>query len=183
MKKLIPLAALASLSVAAPTSAEVVPSSGGGFASSHSATVATDLQQTWRALVHPEDWWTHSWSGEMRNFTLDPRAGGCFCERLPPTVDGFGPGSAEHMRVVNVQPGQMLRMVGALGPLQSEGLSGTLTVTLEPVEQGTRITWEYVLGGQSRIPLDGIAGVVDSVQAEFLGGLVQSLGGAVEQGG
>ena len=84
------------------------------------------------------------------------------------------------MRVIGVMPGAMLRMSGALGPLQSEGLLGTLTVTLEDVEQGTRITWEYVIGGQARFPAAQFAPVVDGVQTEFLTSLVSRLGGAVD---
>lgn len=161
-----------------PASAEVVASSAGGFASSHSVIVAADRGVVWAKLVSPQEWWTHSWSGNSANLTLDPNAGGCFCETIP-APDGGAPGSAEHARVVMVLPHSKLRMVGALGPLQSEGVAGTLTVTLTEVDAGTRIEWDYVLGGQSRFSLEQIAPVVDNVQAEFLGGLVEALGGPV----
>ena len=86
------------------------------------------------------------------------------------------------MRVITVMPGRTLRMSGSLGPLQAEGLIGTLTVTLEEVEQGTRINWEYVTGGQARFAAADFAPVVDGVQTKFLNGLVERLGGAVEEG-
>lgn len=165
---------------AMPASAEIVSSAGGGFASSQSAIVAASQAEAWAMLVEPQRWWSHSFSANSANLSLNPHAGGCFCEFLP-AADDAAPGSAEHMRVVLVMPGSTLRMVGALGPLQSEGLSGTLTVTLTPVEQGTQIQWDYVIGGQSRLPLDQLAPVVDRVQAEFLGGLVEALGGAALQ--
>lgn len=150
-----------------------------GFASSHSALVAAPRAEVWRELVHPENWWAHTWSDNSANLHLDARAGGCFCETIPAS-DGWPAGSVEHMRVVMVMPGRVLRMAGSLGPLQSEGLAGALTITLSDEGEGTRISWDYVTGGHSRIDLETIAPVVDTVQREFLGDLVDRLGGAVE---
>lgn len=174
--------ALTAALLTAPASAEVVESASGGFATHDSAVVAADRQTVWQALVHPEGWWSHTWSNDSSNLSLDARAGGCFCETIPAS-DGWGAGSVEHMRVIMVMPGSALRMSGSLGPLQSEGLVGTLTVTLEDVEQGTRISWDYVTGGEARFPAAQFAPVVDGVQTEFLSGLVSSLGGAVEDAG
>lgn len=180
MAKLVKTSIIAAcaLCAASPLSAEIVSSQGGGFASAHDITVAAGAAQSWAMLVQPELWWTHSWSDNSANLSLEAAAGGCFCETIPGAA-GEAAGSAEHMRVVMVMPGRMLRMTGALGPLQSEGLSGTLTVTLTAVDAGTRINWDYVIGGQSRLPLDALAPVVDSVQAEFLGSLADALGGPV----
>ncbi len=159
--------------------AEVVDSSTGGFATHNSAVVAADRRAVWDALIHPEGWWSHTWSNDSANLSLEPRAGGCFCETLPDTA-GWGEGSVEHMRVITVMPGSTLRMAGSLGPLQPEGLAGTLTVTLEDVDGGTRINWDYVTGGQARFPAVQIAPVVDRVQSEFLAALVAHVGGPVE---
>ncbi|WP_338244111.1 SRPBCC family protein [Aurantiacibacter hainanensis] len=172
--------ALGATFLAAPAAAEVVESSSGGFATRDSAVVTADRHAVWEALVHPENWWSHTWSNDSANLSLDARAGGCFCETLP-GAEGAGEGSVEHMRVIMVMPGSTLRMSGSLGPLQAEGLVGTLTVTLEEVEQGTRINWEYVTGGQARFAAADFAPVVDGVQTEFLNGLVERLGGAVEE--
>lgn len=168
--------------LAVPASAEVVESTGGGFATHDSAVVAADRHAVWDALVHPEDWWSHTWSDDSSNLSLDPSAGGCFCETLPAT-DDWGEGSVEHMRVVMVIPGSTLRMSGSLGPLQSEGLAGTFTVSLETVEAGTRINWDYITGGEARFPVAQFAPIVDSVQTEFLTALVDRLGGPVEEAG
>jgi hypothetical protein len=92
-------------------------------------------------------------------------------------------GSAEHMRVVMVRPGVTLRMAGALGPLQPEALAGTLTVSLSDERDGTRITWEYVVGGHSRLSLDQLSPVVSGVQAQLLGELVAALGGPMDDPG
>ncbi len=174
---ILPLAAL----VAAPASAEIVESAHGGFASTHSVVVAADRAHVWRELLHPENWWGHTWSNDSANLRLEARAGGCFCETIP-AHDGWPAGSVEHMRVLSVMPGAMLRMSGSLGPLQAEGLVGTLTVTLVDEGEYTRITWDYITGGEARFPVAQFGAVVDGVQAEFLGGLVARLGGAVEEG-
>jgi hypothetical protein len=80
------------------------------------------------------------------------------------------------MHVVYADPGKVLRMSGALGPLQSEAMNGTLTVTLKPVEGGTRILFEYVVGGYMRFKTEDIAPAVDGVMAEQLNRLAALLG-------
>ncbi len=172
--------ALAVSLLATPAAAEVVESDHGGFASSHSVIVSAEREAVWRELVHPETWWSHSWSDNAANLRLDARAGGCFCETIP-AADGWPAGSVEHMRVLAVFPGTMLRMSGSLGPLQGEGMTGTLTVTLAEEGEGTRITWDYITGGEAHYSPGTLASVVDGVQGEFLGGLVQRLGGPVDQ--
>lgn len=149
--------------VAAPAAAEVTIADG-GFSTMNSVTIAAPPADVWEVLVEPARYWNpeHSWSGDAINFSLDPVAGGCFCEGLP---DG---GSAEHMRVVMVQPGRMLRLSGALGPLQSEGLAGSLTWQLEAVDGGTRVTQSYVVGGHMRFDRDEIAPAVDGVVRQQL---------------
>ncbi len=166
--------------IAVPVAAEIIESEHGGFASTHSAVVAADRAAVWEELVRPERWWSHTWSNDAANLQLDASAGGCFCETLPAT-DDWPAGSVEHMRVVMVMPGNTLRMSGSLGPLQAEGLVGTLTVTLTDESAGTRITWDYITGGQARFPVEQFGPVVDSVQAEFLGGLVSRMGGEVDE--
>ncbi len=54
------LIAAACLAIAIPAHAEIVESEHGGFASTHSVLVARDRAEVWQALVHPEDWWSHS---------------------------------------------------------------------------------------------------------------------------
>ena len=156
----------------------MIESSATGFTTSSTVTVAATPAQAWDTLGHPARYWSsqHSWAGNAANLTLDPVAGGCFCERWPGRNGNRQPGSAEHMRVLNSAPFELLRMRGALGPLQSEALTGVLTVTLKPVAGGTEITWEYVVGGHARFDLPGIASAVDGVLGEQLGRLADLLG-------
>ena len=61
----------------------------------------------------------------------------------------------------------MLRLSGALGPLQGEALAGTLTVTITAIDaRRSKISFDYVVGGFARFPLDSIAPAVDGVIGE-----------------
>ena len=167
-----------------PAAAEIIASSESGFVVRETAEVPADPAQTWLALIAPQNWWNkaHTFSGDSANLYLDAQGGGCFCEKLPlkDGAPGTRGGSVAHMRVVYADPGKALRMVGALGPLQSEALTGTLTITLKPGGAGTRIVMEYVVGGYMRYKTDEIAPAVDKVLAEQLAGLAASLGTPVE---
>lgn len=177
---------VAALVLAAPAQAEVIAKSDAGFVTRSSATVTKPPIEAWLALIAPAKWWnkSHSWSGDSANLYLDPQATGCFCEFLPLPKDAppnTRRGSVEHMHVIYSDPGKVLRMSGSLGPLQSEALNGTLTVTLKPVEGGTRILFEYVVGGYMRFKPDEIAPAVDGVlkgQLDRLAAFIGPLGEA-----
>lgn len=164
-------------SCSAPVAAEIVSTRADGFVVRHETVVAADPKQTWLALISPDGWWRgeHTWSGDAANLSLMPKAGACFCERMP-GVDEPGrftlEGSVEHMRVVQANPERALRMRGGLGPLQSEPATGILTITLTSVNEGTRIVWEYNVGGPMRYEIPVISKAVDGViglQAAALG--------------
>ena len=158
--------------LSAPAAAEVISSGPNGFALRSSATVAASPADTYAQLTRVGEWWNgaHSYSGDAANMTLEARAGGCFCERVPE-----GNGSIEHGRVVYAQPDQALRLSGALGPLQQEGVSGALTWTLKAVPQGTEITQTYVVGGYFTHGAQPLAPLVDTVMTEQFDRLVTRL--------
>ncbi len=165
---LLPLIALLLVN---PAHAEVVTKSDTGFVVRSSGLTGKTPREAWTVLVTPSGWWdkAHTWSGDSANLTLDPKAGACFCEVLPLPKDAPASarhGSVEHMRVIFADPGKVLRMSGGLGPLQSEALAATLTITLKPVEGGTRILWEYVAAGYMRYKPEEIAPAVDGMIAE-----------------
>jgi uncharacterized protein YndB with AHSA1/START domain len=173
--------AAAALAGAMPLSAKVAESSAAGFVTQDSAEVAASPMETWLALIKPGEWWNdaHTWSADAANMTLTPQAGGCFCERVPgeDRDDGFSlDGSVQHMTVIQAYPLKSLRMRGGLGPLQGEPATGVLTITLEEIDGGTRIRWEYVVGGYMRYEVDTIAKAVDGVMTEQLHGLRDHLG-------
>ncbi len=163
---------LAALMLAAPAPAEVIEATENGFTVSNTRSVAASPDAVWTALVAPRRWWSgaHSWSGSAANFSLDPVAGGCFCER-------WAAGSAEHGRVIYAVKNKQLRLRGAFGPLQGEALVGTLTFTLTPDGKGTKIGMDYVVGGHARFALKDIAPAVDGVMKEQISGLATLFGG------
>jgi hypothetical protein len=173
--------ALTTLALAAPAQAEVVVKSDSGFVVRVVSEVPADSATAWKAMTTPSLWWSaqHTFSGSSANLTLDPVPGGCFCEKLPPPKDAPAtqrPGGVQHMRVIYVEPLHALRLSGALGPLQSEALNGTLTMTLKPGEGTTRILWEYVVGGFMRYKVDEIAPAVDRMLAGQMALLSAKLG-------
>ncbi|WAC23923.1 SRPBCC family protein [Blastomonas sp. SL216] len=187
--------ALASLAFAlaaiAPAQAEVVEQADNGFVVQHSLTVSTDPDATFAMLRTPAKWWDkdHTWTGNAENLYMDAQAGGCFCELIPneATTESGAPqrtlrGSVQHMQITYVDPGRLLRMSGALGPLQSEALAGAMTFTLKPVKGGTRITMDYVVGGFMRMKTADIAPAVDKVLVAQLSRLAMALGPLVGAG-
>lgn len=174
------LLGLASVAWGAAASAEVTRATDDSFVSRHEVVVKASPKQVWLALISPATWWTseHTWSGSAKNLTLVPQAGGCFCETIP-EVDEPGrftlEGSVEHMRVVQAYPESALRMVGNLGPLQSEPVTGVLTIAISKVDKGTRIVWEYNVGGPMRYEVPVISKAVDGVMGVQLAALAKPL--------
>lgn len=179
--RLSPALAALALLAAAPAAADVTGGGPDSFVSRHEVVVKASPTEVWLALISPSGWWTseHTWSGDAANLTLTPQAGGCFCEKIP-EVDEPGrftlEGSVEHMRVIQAYPEVALRMQGALGPLQSEPVTGILTIAISKVEQGTRIVWEYNVGGPMRYELPVIARAVDGVMGLQVKALAELLG-------
>jgi len=155
-RRILPVSLLA---LSASAAAEIVDVGATGFQVRHVTTVNVAPAAAFAVLLEPSKWWhpAHSFSGNAANLSLDARAGGCFCERLP------GGGGAEHLRVVHVAPGQMLRLAGALGPLQVFGLAGSLTWRLADAPPGTRIELTYDVGGHLQGGFDKIASAVNDV--------------------
>src|SRR5580704_12542291 len=110
-----------------------------GFTVQETAQVAAPRNKVYAALLVPAHWWNsdHTFSGDAANLLLDARAGGCWCETLP------GGGSVEHLRVVFVSPGKVLRLRGALGPFQGLAVDGVMTWSVKSGAEGADITITY----------------------------------------
>jgi len=107
--------------------------------------------EAYEAVTHPEKWWNgeHSYSGSAANLSLDPVAGGCWCEKLP------GGGSVQHMRVLAAMPGKLLRLSGNLGPLQAQPLTGVMSWSFkDDPAGGSAIAFKYRLAGVTDLPAD-----------------------------
>ncbi len=160
------------LAFAGPAPGEVRSASDAGFEVTSVVDVAASPDAVYSLIVTPGRWWdsAHTYSGDARNMAMEPRAGGCFCETVPAKA-GQPQGTVEHARVIYAQPGKLLRLSGALGPLQAEAVTGTLTFSLAPTAQGTRVELGYVVGGYVRSGAKALAPAVDSVLGQQLAGL------------
>ncbi len=163
-------AALAAPMVASPLQAEVTHVNDHGFAVLHVTKINAPPDKVWATLIAPQSFWnsSHSWSGDAANLMLDPRAGGCFCEKWASKSGPSAANSVEHMRVIYAEAPRILRLSGALGPLQSEGVAATLNIAMEADGAGTKISMSYVVGGFSRLSPKDIAPAVDAVIGEQL---------------
>ncbi|MFN3820077.1 hypothetical protein [Blastomonas sp.] len=184
MRTALAVLALATVTVT-PAQAEVTTRSDNGFAVMHNVTVAVDPDTAFAMLRTPAKWWDkqHTWTGSADNLYMDAQAGGCFCELIPnaATTETGAPqrtlrGSVQHMQILYVDPGKLLRLSGALGPLQGEAMAGTMTVTLAPIKGGTRLTFEYVAGGFMRMEQAEMASAVDGMIGAQASRLAMALG-------
>jgi uncharacterized protein YndB with AHSA1/START domain len=166
-------AALLALQVGAAR-AETSDLSASGFTVTHAFVVEGDPQQLWQAFTQPATWWSsqHTWSGQASNLSLDPQAGGCWCERWT------GGASVMHGRVLMAQPGSVLRLQAWLGPLQELPVDGVLTFGTARRDGVTRLRVTYRVAGAPAAALDKLASAVDAV----LGEQVRRLKSLIETG-
>ncbi|MBO6557196.1 MAG: hypothetical protein JJ921_08650 [Pseudomonadales bacterium] len=126
-------------------------------------------QEAYDQFVRVDEWWLerHSWFGSRKNFSLETKAGGCFCEIKDDQ-------QVLHMLVTFVNPGEEIKMVGGLGPLQMMGLTGGMSWRFEALEngEGTRIIQTYNVNGWAPGGLLDLAEIVDAVQTSQLKALV-----------
>ena len=144
MRSSVASLALVSAMLATPVRGEVVETSAAGFAVRNAAAITASPAAVYAALTDKVGgWWdpAHTFSHDARNLSLDAKPGGCFCERLP---DG---GGVQHISVVYASPGKLLRLNGAIGPLQEAALAGTMTWTLVQAGDGTQVELAYAVGG------------------------------------
>ena len=170
---MIPARAFAALG-AAPVRAEVAAATPGAFLIQTEAELTASPEQTWRALTRIERWWSgeHTYSGDAARLSLDPRAGGCWCER-------WNGGSVEHARVVVAMERdgvRTLRTIGGLGPLQEMGVTAIMTFTITPLASGSKIGMTYRVAGDSGLGLDQMAPFVDQVLMEQFARLIRYAG-------
>ena len=144
----------------APLRGEVVESTPAGFLVRNTATINATPAKVYSALTDSVGgWWdpAHTFSLDSHNLSLDAKPGGCFCERLP---EG---GGVEHMRVVYASPDKLLRLSGAMGPLQEAALVGTMSWNLRQTGGGTAVELSYAVGGFRAGGFRDLATVVDGV--------------------
>lgn len=146
-----------------------------GFVVRHEVAIRAAPAKVYEMLLGQVGaWWdaAHTYSGDSKNLSIDAQPGGCFCERFP------AGGGIEHMRVLYVAPAHVVRMSGALGPLQSSGLNGAMTWELSGDKSETKLVLTYSVGGFMDGGFEQIAPAVEGM----LGEQVQRLKRFVETG-
>lgn len=171
------IAVALSLNVETPLQAEIKDSSDIGFSSSVTVTVDGEPTAVFETLVKPSKWWnpSHTWSGDAENLTLDAVPGGMFLEKLP------NGGFCRHMEVVYADPGNMLRLQGALGPLQEQAIHGSMTIRLKKEADKTVVDVTYNVVGFVPGGIKKWAAPVDGVLTEQFTRLKQSIEGTLEK--
>lgn len=149
---------------AVPANADVIYADAHGFEVRNAVPLVVSAPDALTAFTRVARWWSkdHTYSGDPANLTLDARPGGCFCERFPKG------GGIEHLRVTYVAPGEELIMTGALGPLLHEAVNGVLTVHVEKIAGGSRLTLIYRASGFANGGGDKFASTVDAMLADQL---------------
>ncbi|HEY2013693.1 MAG TPA: hypothetical protein VGH38_09350 [Bryobacteraceae bacterium] len=124
--------------------ADVVDSASNGFTVKITLSVHAAPDEVYRKLVeNVGEWWNpqHTFSGSARNLSIEDKAMGCFCEKLPDH------GSVRHLEVVYAAPGKVLLMTGGLGPMQGLATAGTLRIQFTAAEGGTKFEATYSVAG------------------------------------
>lgn len=155
--------------------AVVVNQSAAGFLVRNVAVVTAVPEKVYDTLMNEiGNWWdpAHTFSGDAHNLSVENRVGGCFCEHFP------GGGGVRHLTIVNMIPAKRLRLAGGLGPLQSGGISGSLTWDLAETGEDTTVTLEYSVGGYLPDGLQNMAEPVDGM----LNSQLQRLKSYIEHG-
>jgi len=137
------------LLLTAGVKADIAQPSAGLTVVSFQLHVKASAPHAYAAVTHPETWWNgeHSYSGSAANMSLDPVAGGCWCEKLPTG------GSVQHMRVLAAIPGKLLRLTGGLGPLQEQPMTTVMNWSFkDDPAGGSTIDFKYRLSGATDLP-------------------------------
>ena len=155
--------------------AEITDSSANGFTVRGSLNVKAAPADVYSKFMHNVgDWWNpdHTFSHNPHNLSIEEKAGGCFCEKMP---DG---GGVRHLEIVNFSPGKQVVLTGALGPLQSIAATGSMTVRFAPADGGTKLEVLYTVTGYLPAGMNTWAGPVEGVLKEQF----ERLKNYVEQG-
>jgi hypothetical protein len=166
MIRTLTIAVAACLAAVAPAHAKVTASHAGGFTSAHEITIPLSASAAYDLFLQPSKWWSgeHTYSGDAANLKVARQASGCWCERLP------GGGFVQHLTLSYAAPGQGLRFLGGLGPLQQMAANGALSVAFSAASDGrTTVKVSYVVTGLKAESVDGIGKAVDGVLAEQIG--------------
>lgn len=158
----VPAAALvATLALAAATSADVQQRPFGAFSFSHTVTLPGTPEVIYDAMTGDvSGWWDHSFSGKPARYYLEPEAGGGFWEMFDDQGNGV-----LHANVIYADRGKLLRLDGPFG-LGGNAIKLVITYAFEPV--GADSTRLEVSGHGAGELEDGWAAGVDRAWKHFI---------------
>jgi uncharacterized protein YndB with AHSA1/START domain len=142
-----------------PLSAEIVDSSANGFTVKETVNIQASPQDVYAKIFKIGDWWSsdHTFSHDAHNLSLEDKAGGCFCEKIP------GGGGVKHMEVVYVAPAKTVVLHGTLGPLQTVAATGSMQIQLSAADGGTKVDVTYAVSGYQAAGMNTWAAPLDGV--------------------
>ena len=157
LKELIIASLFAALTIGT-AQAEVDSIGETGFTIKSNVHLKAGRSAAFAQLIQIGDWWfdDHTWFGSSQAMQIEEHAGGCWCETA-------GKKSAVHGIVSQIDPGNLLRLNAALGPLQEQAVSGVLTFKLEDMGSGAHLYVTYKVNGFSADEANEWAPIVDFV--------------------
>jgi len=147
--------------LAQPAVAEVVAAARNGFSLKIKTLSQAAPALSYQAFADIARWWdmAHSYGGEAEALSIDLAPGGAMLETLS------GGGFVRHLEVVYANPGEELRLLGGLGPLQPMGVQGAMNIQFQPYGSGSKTVLTYNVSGYSAQGLVELAPIVDRVIA------------------
>ncbi|ACV26393.1 SRPBCC family protein [Kangiella koreensis] len=112
--------------------AEVSEVSEQHFTININTAIEAPIGEVYDQFIQIGDWWqdSHTWFGDASKMSIEPEAGGCFCERNNEQ-------QALHMTISQINLGKSLHMTGGLGPLSSLAVNGYMTWSFEETDNKT----------------------------------------------
>jgi hypothetical protein len=145
-------------------SATVADSSATGFTVKITLNLKAAPADAYKKILRVGDWWdsAHTFSGDAHNLSIEEKAGGCWCEKLP------NGGSIKHMEVITLMPGARIVFSGTLGPLQNVAAAGAMIFAITKDGDGSKLTFSYSVAGYLPAGMNTYAAPVDGVLTEAL---------------
>ena len=161
----IPVVVVGTILAAPCARADVTLATDNGFVVTERREVRAAPDRLAAAVSHVDEWWNdeHTFSDHAANLKLEASAGACFCER-------WAGGSVQHAQVIYVTP-ELVRLVGALGPLQGLAVNGVLTFTIQKPDKADAAAknWlvvTYRVGGGQVEDMRRLPPMVDAMMSD-----------------
>lgn len=146
MRAISAIAAIATttLIVQTATKSEVAEVAANGFQIKMTVPCTARPNVVYDSFInHVGEWWdkSHTYTQDASNMSVEARPHGWLIEKLP--EGGF----VRHFELIYLAPNKTIRLDGGMGPLQEQGVTGSMTINFKPDGDGTNIDLTYNVGG------------------------------------